>query len=81
MLTIAHRILKLESMIKTSIVVNHAFFTSITFGKMNFFAYISQFLQFYRNAAFIRSNLQKDCHQNNLPFVCLQFYRHNCLKF
>ena len=26
----------------------------------------------------IRSNLQKDCYQDNLPFVCLQFYRNNC---
>ena len=25
------------------------------------------------------SNLQKDFHQDNLSFVCLQFYKHNCL--
>ena len=24
-------------------------------------------------------NLQKDCHQNNMSFACLQFYKHNCL--
>ena len=22
---------------------------------------------------------QKDCHQDNLSFACLQFYKHNCL--
>ena len=25
-------------------------------------------------------NLQKDFHQDNLSFVCLQFYKQNCLK-
>ena len=23
---------------------------------------------------------QKDCHQDNMPFVYLQFYKHNCLN-
>ena len=22
---------------------------------------------------------KKDCHQDNLSFACLQFYKHNCL--
>ena len=26
------------------------------------------------------SNLQEDCHQDDLLFVCLQFYKHNCLN-
>ena len=26
------------------------------------------------------SNLQKDFHEDNMSFVCLQFYKHNCLK-
>ena len=26
------------------------------------------------------SNLQKDCHQDNLSIVCLQSYQHNCLN-
>ena len=36
--------------------------------------------QFYRNIAFIIYNLQKDFHQDNLSFVCLQFYKHDCLS-
>ena len=36
--------------------------------------------QFYHNTAFIISNLQKDFHQDNLAFACLQFYKHNCLN-
>ena len=36
--------------------------------------------QLYRNTAFIISNPQKDFHQDNLSFVCLQFYNHNCLN-
>ena len=26
------------------------------------------------------SNFQKDFHQDNLSFVCLQCYKHNCLN-
>ena len=36
--------------------------------------------QFYRDTAFIISNLQKDFYQDNLSFVCLQFYLYNCLN-
>ena len=35
-------------------------------------------LLFYCNTAFIISNFQKDCHQDNLPFICLNVYNHNC---
>ena len=44
--------------------------------------------QFYCNAIFIKSSykktnfhrIQKQCHQDNPSFVCLKFYKHNCLK-
>ena len=36
--------------------------------------------QFCRDTAFIISNLQKDFYQDNLSFVCLQFYLYNCLN-
>ena len=36
--------------------------------------------QFYRDTAFIISNLQKDFYQDNLSFVCLQLYLYNCLN-
>ena len=76
MTTIAYRILKFERMTKKSIVVNHALFTSITFIKINSFAY----KRFYRNTAFIISNLQKNC-QNNRSFVFfLQFDKHDCIN-
>ena len=26
------------------------------------------------------SNLENDFHQDNLSFVCLQFYKHSCLN-
>ena len=41
-------------------------------------AYINT--QFYCNTAFIIFNLQKDFPKDNLPFVCLKFYKHNCLN-
>ena len=34
----------------------------------------------YDNTAFIISNLQKYFQQDNLSFVGLQFYKHNCLN-
>ena len=74
MATIANRILKFESMIKKPIVANHTFFSVITFGKMNSFAYINSLV------AQLISNLQKVVHQDNLSFACLQFYKHNCLN-
>ena len=72
MTTITSIILRVESMIKKPIVENHTFFSAFTFSKISSFAY-----HFYRNTAFIISNLQKDFHQDNLSFVCLQFYKHN----
>ena len=38
------------------------------------------FNQFCSNIALIRSNLQKDSHQDNISFACLLFYKHNCLN-
>ena len=55
---------------------NHAFFTFITFRRINSF----NLYQFYCNTTLIISNLQKNCHQVNLWFVCLQFYKHNYLN-
>ena len=39
--SIVYRILKYESIIKNAMAANHAFFAFITFGKINFFAYIN----------------------------------------
>ena len=78
MASIAYRILKVESMIKKLIVANRTFFTSITFSRIDPFAYINSLV-----IGFIRTNLnqcQNDCHQDNLTFACLQFYKHNCLN-
>ena len=64
-------------MIKKLVVTSHAFFTAATFSKVNSFAHI------YRNTTFVRSDLlhnQKDCHQDNISFGCLQFYKQNCLS-
>ena len=72
MTTIAYRISKFDSMIKNPIVTNYGFLTSITFSRISFL------YQFCRNTSFTRSNLQKDCYQDNLPFVFSQFYRDNC---
>ena len=47
MTTIAYRILKFESMIKKLIVANHAFFTAITFSKINSFAYINSIVIYH----------------------------------
>ena len=56
---------------------NHTFFAFNTPGKINSFAYINSA---YINSAFMIFNLQKDCHQDNLPLVCLHFYKYNCLN-
>ena len=49
--------------------------TFITFCQTNSFLY-----QFFHNTLLIRSNLQKDFHQDNQSFVNLQFYKYNCLN-
>ena len=76
MATIAYRILKFKSMIKRPIMTNHTFFAIVTFSQDQFL----RLYQFYSYTAFIISNLQKDFHQDNLPFVCSQFYKHNYLN-
>ena len=60
-------ILKFKTMMKKPIMVKHTSFKH-TFSKINSFAYINN----------IES--QKDFHQDNLPFVCLLFYKDNCLN-
>ena len=74
MTTITYIILKFESVIQKPIVTNYAFFAVVTFSKIN------SLYQFYRNTGLITSSLQKDFHQDNLSFVCLQFHKHNCLN-
>ena len=55
---------------------NNAFFTVVTFSKINSFAdYNSIVIQI-----FIISNIQKHFYQDNLSLVCLQFYKHNRLN-
>ena len=81
MTTIAYIILKFESMIKKPITANHTFFTVVTFSSftscfINSLAYISSIVFM----ALIIFNLEKDFRQDNLPFVCLQFYKHNFLN-
>ena len=66
-------------MIRKPIMAYHAFFALVTFSKINSFVYVYIY-QFYRDTAFIISNLQKDFYQDNLSFVCLQFYLYNCLN-
>ena len=75
MATIPYRILKFESMSKKPISASHTFFAVLTFSKINSSAYN----KFYRNTAFIICNPQKHLHQDNLSFVCLQFYKRSCL--
>ena len=73
MITITNIILKLEHIIKKSVVTSHILISAVTFSRINFSA----------NTAFIRSNLnqfQKESHQDNLSFVYLQIYKHNCLN-
>ena len=68
MTTIAYRILKFETTIKRPNMTNHTFVTAVTFSKI------------YRNSAFVIPNLQNHFHQDNLSFVCLQFYKHSCVN-
>ena len=67
----SYRILKFESMIKKT-----------NSGKSCILCccYFSHDHQFSYNTAFIISNFQKHFHQDNLSFVCLQFYKQNCLS-
>ena len=69
MTTIPFRILKFESVIKKTN-------SGKSYTKIN----SSALYQPYRKTAFIISNLQKHFHQDNLSFVCLQFYKHNYLN-
>ena len=71
-IVIAYRILKFESMNKKPKVATHAFPTSITFNSISSFLYI--------NSVVYSIYLPKDYDQDNLLFVCLQFYKHICLK-
>ena len=75
MATIAHIMLKVECMIRKSIVGNHAFFAVVTFNKISSFAYINfiviKHLQYLNPKRF---------HEDNLPFVTLQNHQHNFLN-
>ena len=77
MATIAYRILKFDSLIKNTIAPNQAFLIFITFIRITSFTYIN-FIVIQPNL--IIPNLLKDCHQDNLSFVSLQFYDKNYLN-
>ena len=72
--TIVYIILKFKSLIKKPIVTNHVLFDGVTFSN-NWFLCL---YQFYRNTAFLISNL--DFHQSNQSFAYLQFYKHSFLN-
>ena len=77
MATISYRILKFEPLKTDSDILDILYC---------YYFWQDQFLclnQFFRHTALIRPNLyqfQKDCHQDNLSFACLQFHKHNCLN-
>ena len=77
--------MSIRSIVKTfnsdnSNIADNAFFTVITFSNINSL----NLNQFYLNKSFIRTNyeklFQRDFHQDNLPFACIRFYKHNCLN-
>ena len=70
MTAIAYRILKFESMIKKPIMENSLMLLLLARSMPSLVL---------SNTTFISSNLQKDFHQENLSFVCLQFYKHKYL--
>ena len=86
MATLTKIILKFKPIVKIPIVVNHAYFTVFTLSWTNSFAYISSIIlqQLYDSFIEIKKvNLyqsQKDFHQRNLSFACVQFFKHNCLN-
>ena len=63
-------------------VTNYTFFTVVI---KSILSYLNQF---YHNTVFIKSiyqktnfyQTQKDCHEGNLSFSCIQFYEENCLN-
>ena len=63
MIVITYIILKVESMIKKTIVINHTIFTVVTFKK------IVSLISIHRNSALITSNFQKHFHLDN-PVIC-----------
>ena len=75
MTTIAYRILQFEFMIKND--------SGKPYILHCYYFWDNQFLRLYQlscNTAFVIFNLRKDFQQDNLSFVCLQFYRQNCLN-
>ena len=63
MTTSAYRILKLESMIKNSIIANHTFFTFITFSRINSSSYINPIVIQHLQDLFFKMNVIKIiCH-------------------
>ena len=75
MTTTAYIILKYESVIRKPIMANHTFFAFVVLQD-----HLLRLYELYRLAAFVVFNLQKNFHQDNLPFVCFQFYKDNCLN-
>ena len=77
MTTIGHRILKFESMIKKLKITNHKFFAFATLSKNNSCACINSIVTQHLYYLIFKINF----HQDNLPFLCLQLYKHNCPIF
>ena len=61
-----------------SVVVKYTFLAIITFRKINS-SVIQHLLDTFIKIKKTKQS-EKDCHQDNLPFVCLQFCKHNCLN-
>ena len=75
MTKITDGMLKFKPIIKKPIMASHKFFAAVTFSRINSFP--SAIQTYLLKANFHR--FRKDFHQDNPPFLCLQFYKHNCL--
>ena len=79
MATTTDRMLKFKLIIKKPIMINHTFFAIVTFSKINYFSYIDSFVIHHLwDLTLIK--FKKDCHQDDLSFACVQFYKYNCLN-
>ena len=86
MTTITNRILKFKPKIKKKNDSRQSILYCYYFSRDQFFC----LNQFYHNKKFVKrvyqnqkTNLhkfKKDCHQDNLSFACLQFYKYNYLN-
>ena len=76
MTTITNKFLKFKPMIKLPIVANYTFFTAITFSNINSSIKINSIVIYnfirtiHQNRKTNIHQTQKNCHQDNLSFVC-----------